>query len=111
MNIRVINYASDLRAEPGEVEIYVGRSRWVGASPLGNPFSRAKYGRAECIAMYRDWLAARLANPDSEQAREIERIRQIAAEHPVALRCHCAPLACHADVIRELLLTSTEPDP
>ena len=101
--IRAINYKAGLRPEPGEVEIYVGRSRWVGISPLGNPFSRAKYGRAECIGMFRDWLAERLSDPSSDQAIELERIREIARHHPVALRCHCAPLACHADVIKELI--------
>jgi hypothetical protein len=103
VNIRVINYASGLRPNPGEVEIYVGRSRWVGISPLGNPFSRVKYGRDECIKMFREWLAERLSDPTSDQAIELESIRQVAKDHPIALRCHCAPLPCHADVIKELL--------
>ena len=103
MNIRVINYASGLRPNPGEVEIYVGRSRWVGISPLGNPFSRAKHGRDQCIVMFRDWLMEKLTEPTSDQAIELESIRQIANDHPLALRCHCAPLPCHADVIKELL--------
>ena len=102
-NIRVINYGANIRPEPGEVEVYVGRSRWVGASPLGNPFPHAKHGRAECIALYRQWLAERLADPTSGQSAELERIRQIARNHPVALRCHCAPLPCHAAVIKELI--------
>ena len=71
---------------PGSV--YVGRpSRW------GNPYSIGRDGdREQVIAKYRAWIAERP-----------ELVDELAALNPHTLVCWCAPLPCHADVLKELL--------
>lgn len=73
--------------------VYVGRgSRW------GNKYRIGEDGtREEVIAKYRADLAA-------DPARRDRLIEALAARHPTALACWCAPEACHADVLAELLL-------
>ncbi|MDB5044417.1 MAG: hypothetical protein JWQ08_467 [Deinococcus sp.] len=107
----------------GYTAIYVGRKSTYqpafGAdfSILGNPFPIGKNGsRPEVIALYRQWLQTRLrvsvggkvSYPDTPQSRAVQALveRVEAGEH-LALICWCAPLACHADVIKtELELAS-----
>ena len=84
---------------PGQA--YVGRP-----SPLGNPFKLGRDGsRAEVIASYRSWLWAQLQEPGSAQRQELERLlaQAQAQAGPLELLCWCAPLACHAEVIRSAL--------
>jgi hypothetical protein len=97
--IHVANKRANKRA--GAVEEYVGRP-----SPLGNPFvMRAESDRAEVIAMYREWLRAKLAKKDKRVCAEMNRLWKRAREHgELTLVCWCAPRACHGDVIREVLL-------
>jgi hypothetical protein len=82
-------------------------------SPLGNPFSHRPSrlpvtmvaSRSEAIARYRAWLAERLTDPSSPQSREVERLlRLYRSAGSLALLCWCAPLPCHAEVVREVLL-------
>ncbi len=86
--------------------VYVGRP-----SPLGNPFHlpRAEYDIEkdphDILGAYRRWLLDRMSVRDSRQAEEMRRLREIALERPLALACWCAPKRCHADVIRDLLLS------
>lgn len=81
---------------------YVGRP-----SPLGNPFKIGRDGdRDAVIARYAAWLDTRLADPDSAQSRELSRLRALWRQAGVlTLWCWCAPLACHADVIKARLET------
>jgi len=84
-------------ALPGQA--YVGRP-----SPLGNPFQRGRHGsRAQVIARYRRWLWRRLQEPGSIQRRELERLLGRAQAGRLELLCWCAPLPCHAEVIRSAL--------
>lgn len=83
---RTLNARHVGKTVPGAV--YVGRPiRW------GNPFVLGRDGdRATVIARYRSWL---LAQPDLVAAAR----RDLAGKD---LICWCAPLACHADVLREI---------
>ena len=69
-------------------DVYIGRpSKW------GNPFTIGKDGtRKEVIAKYRKWI---LTQP--ELLRHLEELRG------KTLGCWCSPLACHGDVLIELL--------
>ena len=88
-----------------EGAVYVGRP-----TVLGNPYPLAKDAspeeRARVIRQYREWLEAMLSNPSSEQARVFAGLRARALEGDLTLVCWCKPLACHADVIADLLRES-----
>jgi len=89
--------------------IYVGRKGRAGRGhPLANPFklkpNATDRERAECIAKYRDWL---LAQPDLAEQLEALRVETRNGERPLA--CWCAPKACHADVLAELLTARFPP--
>ena len=86
-------------SDPLPGQAYVGRP-----SPLGNPFQLGRDGsRAEVIASYRRWLWAQLQEPGSAQRQELERLLAQAQAGPLEQLCWCAPLACHAEVIRSAL--------
>jgi hypothetical protein len=83
---------------PGQV--YVGRP-----SPLGNPYALGRDGsREQVIARYRRWLWAQLQTPGSAQERELRRLLAQARSGDLELLCWCAPLPCHAEVVRSALL-------
>jgi hypothetical protein len=86
-------------SDPLPGQAYVGRP-----SPLGNPFQLGRDGsRAEVIASYRRWLWAQLQEPGSAQRQELERLLGMAQAGPLELLGWCAPLPCHAEVIRSAL--------
>lgn len=77
-----------LRTEP--YDVYIGRG-----SPWGNPYrvGRGGWTRREAIKNFRGFAKARLQNyPDW-----LEPLRD------KVLGCFCKPLACHGDVLVELL--------
>lgn len=83
---------------PGQV--YVGRP-----SSLGNPYALGRDGsREQVIAQYRRWLWAQLQLPGSPQERELRRLLAQARSGELELLCWCAPLPCHAEVVRSALL-------
>ena len=64
-------------------------------TPWGNPFIIGKDGsRREVIAKFHDHFWARI------HAGEVN-LDQLARLHGKNLACHCAPLACHGDVLAE----------
>lgn len=88
-------------------EIRVGRLRRdrgfsvARPSPLGNPFRIGVDGdRAQVITKYRAWFEKALTEDERVQAK-VEMIADEAARRDVTLLCHCAPEACHADVIAD----------
>lgn len=104
MNIIVINK----RAAPpeGAHVVYVGRP-----TALGNPFAVGIDGtRDEVVEDYAGWLQDKLDDPDpNEQQQMFAELIIAARTHDVlALQCWCAPQACHADVLREELLSILE---
>ncbi|MFM8275389.1 MAG: DUF4326 domain-containing protein [Cyanobium sp.] len=83
---------------PGQV--YVGRP-----SPLGNPLALGRDGsREQVIAQYRCWLWGQLQLPGSPQECELRRLLAQARSGELELLCWCAPLPCHAEVVRSALL-------
>lgn len=70
----------------------VGETGW-----LGNPYPIPKFSREECIARFKTVFLARLErHPDFRTA-------VLALKEAEEIRCYCAPLPCHGDVIREWL--------
>ena len=88
-----------LRAREGEgpVHVYVGRP-----SPLGNPYRIGPDGdRERVIARFSHWLYDQLRHlPAGAAAREFDRLLDLARAGDLVLVCHCAPLPCHAEVIK-----------
>lgn len=73
----------------GSFDMYIGRG-----SPWGNPYVIGKDGdRAEVIAKYRKYAVMML----SENPHWLYRLRG------KDLVCFCAPLACHGDVLLEMI--------
>jgi Domain of unknown function (DUF4326) len=78
---------------------YVGRP-----SPLGNPFTmQGEAERAAVIRDYEDWLAEQLLDPSSTVSREIHRLAELARKQDLCLVCWCAPLPCHANIIKRTI--------
>ena len=80
--------------------IYIGRP-----TPLGNPYKvDQNTSRDEAVAMYRVWLHKQLEtyNPASEMFLDL--LEELEANKCLILVCWCAPLKCHGDVIKEMLL-------
>ena len=108
MAILVHNARTPLPA--GHTPIYVGRKPTYRAefgadfSILGNPYTIRKHGaREEALVLYRQWLPLRL-HGDTPQARALEAlVDRLRAGESLLLICWCAPLACHAEVIKQEL--------
>lgn len=71
-------------------DVYVGRpSKW------GNPFVIGKDGnRDQVIDEYKQWIL-----------RQPHLMRALPELKNKVLGCHCAPRACHGDVLRKLVET------
>ena len=102
---------------PAPMQITIGRAkRGIGSllpgqayvsrpSVLGNPYALGRDGsREQVIAQYRRWLWAQLQAPGSAQERELRRLLAQARSGELELLCWCAPLPCHAEVVRSALL-------
>ncbi len=73
-----------------EYDIYIGRpSKW------GNPFSTAHDSREICIKKYEQWLVT--------QTHLMSSLHELKGK---TLGCWCKPLACHGDVLAELVNAS-----
>lgn len=86
LSIPVMTKVVNLRKE--EYDSYIGRgSKW------GNPFRIGKDGtRNEVIKKYREYLLSRQDLLDSLDELKDKK-----------LGCYCKPLACHGDVLVELI--------
>lgn len=83
-------------------DVYIGRGKGdrIGRTILNNPY-RGLFGnpfaigadgtRDEVIRKYKDWV---LHSPEAAEVRR--RMPELKGKR---LGCHCAPLACHGDVI------------
>jgi len=79
-------YAVNIRFEAYDVRID-RKTRW------GNPFPmRAESDRPRVIALYRDWLWQQIKTGQIS-------LEDLAALRGKRLACHCAPKACHGDVL------------
>ncbi|WP_051080013.1 A1S_2505 family phage non-structural protein [Thioalkalivibrio thiocyanodenitrificans] len=78
---RVVNVRDE------KADVYIGRG-----SAYGNPFLVQRYGRDGCIAQFRAWIR--------EQPELLRHVRETLPGK--SLGCHCAPQACHGDVLKEI---------
>lgn len=80
------------------------RGEYVGCpSLLGNPYQLGKDGtRLEVIQKYRCWLWGQLKQKGLVHAKLIK-LRNQASVSDLTLICWCAPLPCHAEVIKSCL--------
>lgn len=86
----------------GGVGHYIGRG-----SPLGNPFSIGpQYTRDQAINTYEGYLTDKIRSGDRLICEELNRLGDLAQDGPLRLLCFCAPLRCHGDVIRRVLITA-----
>ena len=89
---------------------YQGDGFYVGRpTPLGNPFPMdSGNGRVEVIERYRIWLLKKLEtnNPTTRAFLALVDVYQKTGE--LILICWCAPLACHAEVIRDFIMEMAE---
>ena len=93
------------RAKRGIGSLLPGQAYVSRPSVLGNPYALGRDGsREQVIAQYRRWLWAQLQAPGSAQERELRRLLAQARSGELELLCWCAPLPCHAEVVRSALL-------
>ena len=79
--------------------VYVGRPM-----VLGNPYSLSEYTREESINKYRIWLNNQFNLRGAVYNSMIYLVERYRKTEDLALMCWCAPLPCHADVIKEKML-------
>jgi len=85
--------------------VYVGRrcGKWQN-SILGNPFKIGVHGtREEVIDKYRDWLKNKLETDQCVQSFIMDLVKRFHNGERLRLGCWCAPLSCHAEVIKEVV--------
>lgn len=71
-------------------------------SVLGNPYPlKCESDRYHVISEYAVWLTKRVEVPGSPQQLELKRIVELHEKYGlVRLFCWCAPLYCHAEIIK-----------
>jgi hypothetical protein len=102
--IYIVN-RSNFKRDSGDDVVYVGRP-----SLLGNPFKIDAFKgmtREKVIRIYKGYFYRMLLTDDGFR-REVLTILHKARAHHVYLVCWCAPLPCHADVIKEYVDTILE---
>lgn len=97
-NLRAMGYASLEKWLENPDHVYIGRAnhyvKGTFDSPWRNPFSVQRYGRAECIRLYKEYVL-------KKEDLNVEDLRG------KTLGCWCAPDACHGDVLLSMLGTSS----
>ena len=74
---------------PTPDDVYIGRgSKW------GNPFKVSIFTREEAIAQYKMYIGAGKGKHLLNDLHELK---------GKTLVCYCAPLACHGDVLEQLI--------
>lgn len=84
-------------------KVYGGPGYYVGRpSILGNPFVIGPDGsRLEVIRKYEKWFKDKIENDRIANGLIIEMVRELEQTGRLVLICWCAPLACHAEVIKK----------
>lgn len=76
------------------------------STPLGNHYQPEKNTpelRLAAIEKYRRWLWMAI-NTDSAQAREFQRLCELAKGDELKLRCWCVPQNCHGQVLAKAII-------
>lgn len=86
----------------GDKGLYVGRG-----TVFGNPFTVEEHGREEALELYSRYLHDEIQLPWSKVGRAIDKLgRRVSDGENFVLLCSCAPKACHADILRFMILES-----
>ena len=77
--------------------VYIGRNMsfyisGANASKWANPYSVKKYGRDDCLKLYKDYIL-----------KNTELLNQIYELEDKELGCWCYPNKCHGDILIEIL--------
>lgn len=76
------------------------------SSVLGNPFRMtSEADRSRVCDAYETWLADKIAAKDPRICAALNEIWQAARTRDISLGCWCAPNRCHADSIRNVILS------
>ena len=75
---------------------------------MGNPFVIGKDGtREDVIKKYENWLRPHAVRgktePQNAVRQELDRISELLKLADVELACWCAPLPCHASIIKKVI--------
>lgn len=93
-------------------DIYIGRRKGNTIHHYGNPFTHLPLTRTQAsvrvesrdaaVEAYRNWLLGKDHNDVEPERREwiLQNLGQLKGK---TLACHCKPLACHGDVLVELV--------
>ena len=102
--IQVVNQRKDKTGE------YIGRPSVLGNdfSHMPNTLAQHKVEtREEAIAAFKMRLESDLRIGKPEVIKELDRLANIAINTgSLKLRCWCAPLPCHGDVIKDFILNA-----
>ena len=105
-------YKHRVSDHPDALHVYCGRwsarrvpQGWSTRYRLGNPFAvTPTCSREEAIAQFRLWLRAECRKAQSQAKGDV---LALAALHhqgvDLVLGCHCAPQACHCEVIADAI--------
>lgn len=87
---------------------YSGDGWYVGRpSPLGNPFPIGpSCDRQTSVDQYEGWLLGQLDSDADNPAKKtfLAMVDEYDRKGSLVLICWCAPLLCHAEIIRKLIL-------
>lgn len=76
-------------------------------SALGNPEYVAKdvspEEREKAIERYRQWLWSKIKRRTGREFNEIGRLARASERGEIVLLCHCYPLRCHAEIVRDAM--------
>jgi len=93
-------------------KMYSGKGEYIGrGTPLGNPYRITdKRSRHVALSMYLQFIIDAIMNEGfasihhQEITSELNRLFEIILDkRELNLICHCAPKACHGDIIKHLL--------
>ncbi len=96
--IGTITGTSIVNLNTHDCDIIIDRtSKWGNPFPVGDSnildvFTGKPYTREGCIAAYRSWIA--------DQTELLNSLDELVGKR---LGCHCKPLACHGDVLLEII--------
>ena len=105
--IVVHNYRNELpdcMVSPAPQPIEVGIMQSKGAI-LGNPFYNKRLSRHESIGRFRAYLWNEIQNKDSLVRLELLNLAKVyEAGAQIVLTCCCAPLPCHGDIVKKVII-------
>ena len=87
---------------------YHGGGTYVGRpTPLGNPYEIGKDGnREQVIAKYREWLIAEMEKDGPPMRMFVSLFDEYRYSGRLILICWCYPQRCHAEVIKEMIMSA-----